>query len=154
MDLAAVLQTVARWRAQGLKVGFTNGCFDLLHPGHVSLLAQARAACDRLIVGLNTDGSVRRLKGPDRPVQAEAARATVLASLATVDRVVLFATDTPLDLIRAIRPDVLVKGADYTVETVVGAPDVIAHGGRVLLADLVSGQSTSRTIARLQAGTA
>jgi len=145
----AAVEQVARWRRGGLRVGFTNGCFDLLHPGHVSLLTQARAACDRLIVGLNSDASVKRLKGETRPVQDETARATVLASLAGVDMVVVFEEDTPLRLIEAIRPDVLVKGADYTIESVVGAPFVQSYGGRVVLADLMDGQSTSRTIAKL-----
>ncbi len=146
---AAAIDAVARWRRQGLSIGFTNGCFDLLHPGHVSLMSQAKAACDRLIVGLNSDDSVRRLKGKDRPVQSEAARAAVLASLATVDLVVVFAEDTPLELIRALRPDVLVKGADYRVETVVGADLVHGWGGRVLLAELSPGHSTSATIRKL-----
>ncbi|HVO13940.1 MAG TPA: D-glycero-beta-D-manno-heptose-7-phosphate kinase [Alphaproteobacteria bacterium] len=142
-------ERVADWRRRGLKIGFTNGCFDLLHPGHVSLLRQARAAADRLVVGLNSDASVRRLKGEGRPVQSEAARAMVLGSLASVDLVVIFGEDTPMALIEAIKPDVLVKGADYTKDKVVGADFVEAHGGRVLLADLVPGQSTSATIARM-----
>ena len=141
----------AAWRRQGLKVGFTNGCFDLLHPGHVSLLNQAAATCDRLIVGLNSDASVKRLKGEDRPVQNEAARATVLASLATVDLCVLFNDDTPLALINHLRPDVLVKGADYSEDQVVGAPEVKSWGGRVVLAKLEDGFSTTATIARLSA---
>ncbi len=149
LTLDAALERVARWRAKGLSVGFTNGCFDLLHPGHVSLLGQARAACDRLIVGLNSDASVQRLKGPTRPVQSEAARATVLASLASVDLVVIFGEDTPLELITALKPDLLVKGADYTVETVVGAEVVQANGGKVMLARLEDGFSTTRTIARM-----
>lgn len=149
VGLDALLDAVARWRRRGLRVGFTNGCFDLLHPGHVSLLAQARAACDRLVVGLNSDASVARLKGPGRPIQGETARATVLASLADVDRVVLFGEDTPLRLIKALRPDVLVKGADYSVETVVGADVVQAHGGRIVLARLEDGHSTTATVARM-----
>ncbi|MQX38554.1 D-glycero-beta-D-manno-heptose-7-phosphate kinase [Roseospira navarrensis] len=149
--LEALTETVERWRRIGLRVGFTNGCFDLLHPGHVSLLAQARTACDRLIVGLNSDASVRRLKGPTRPVQGEMARATVLASLADVDRVVIFGEDTPRHLIQTLRPDVLVKGADYTVETVVGAEIVQAYGGRVLLARLEDGHSTTATLERVAA---
>ncbi len=149
MDLASLLDRIAQWRQAGFCVGFTNGCFDLLHPGHVSLLAQARAACDRLIVGLNSDASVRRLKGDGRPVQSEIARAAVLASLESVNRVVVFQEETPLKLIDAIRPDVLIKGADYTVETVVGADVVQAYGGRVLLARLAPGHSTSETIRRL-----
>lgn len=142
-------EQVAAWRRQGLKVGFTNGCFDLLHPGHISLIDQAKVACDRLVVGLNSDESVRRLKGETRPVQAEVSRATVLASLSNVDMVVVFGEDTPLDLIRALKPDVLVKGADYTVDQVVGAEDVQSWGGQVVLASLVDGQSTTGTIARM-----
>ena len=121
MPLAAALDAVAGWRARGQRIAFTNGCFDLLHPGHVSLLRQARQAADRLIVGLNSDASVRRLKGAERPVQSEAARAQVLASLETVDLVIVFAEDTPLRLIEALKPDCLVKGSDYTVVEVVGA---------------------------------
>jgi len=137
------------WQQAGLVVGFTNGCFDLVHPGHVSLLAFARRNCDRLVVGVNEDASVRRLKGPSRPVHDVAARATVLAALKSVDLVVGFGEDTPLALIQALQPDVLVKGADYTVETVVGADVVLARGGRVLLAPLINGQSTTDTIARM-----
>ena len=149
VSLDAAVERVAAWRAQGLSVGFTNGCFDLLHPGHVSLLSQARGACDRLIVGLNTDASVRALKGDGRPVNSEMARAVVLAALETVDAVVLFAEETPLKLFEAIRPDVLVKGADYTIDRVVGADFVQKHGGRVVLVDLVPGQSTTSTIQRM-----
>jgi D-beta-D-heptose 7-phosphate kinase / D-beta-D-heptose 1-phosphate adenosyltransferase len=137
------------WRRQGLRIGFTNGCFDLVHPGHISLLAQAKAECDRLVVGLNTDSSAARLKGPGRPVQTEAARATVLASISSVDAVVLFAEDTPLALIEAVRPDVLVKGADYRLEEVVGGDVVRRFGGRVVLARLEPGFSTSATIANM-----
>jgi D-beta-D-heptose 7-phosphate kinase/D-beta-D-heptose 1-phosphate adenosyltransferase len=142
---AATIREV--WRNQGLAVGFTNGCFDLLHPGHIKLLAEARATCDRLIVGLNTDDSVRRVKGETRPIQTELARAEVIGALRSVDVVVLFDGDTPLELIHELRPDVLIKGADYTVETVVGADVVIRCGGRVALIDLVPGQSSSRLIA-------
>ncbi|RMD64083.1 MAG: D-glycero-beta-D-manno-heptose-7-phosphate kinase [Alphaproteobacteria bacterium] len=148
-DVMAMREAAARWRRAGLRIGFTNGCFDLLHPGHVSLLAQARGACDRLVVGLNSDASVRRLKGPGRPIQPEAARAAVLASLASVDLVVIFAEETPLALIEALRPDVLVKGADYRLEDVVGADLVQSYGGRVVLADLVPGYSTTATIRKL-----
>jgi D-beta-D-heptose 7-phosphate kinase / D-beta-D-heptose 1-phosphate adenosyltransferase len=146
----AALRKIAEWRRYNLKIGFTNGCFDLIHPGHIHLLARARAACDRLVVGLNTDASVRRLKGPERPIQHETARATVLSSLASVDLVVLFAEDTPLALIEAIRPDVLVKGADYSPDQVVGADIVGKNGGRVLLVDLLAGEATTATIERVR----
>ena len=144
-----LLEHVAEWRRGGLTVGFTNGCFDLLHPGHVSLLRQAKASCDRLVVALNSDDSVRRLKGESRPVQGEVARAAVLGSLADVDRVVVFSEDTPLALIEALRPDVLVKGADYSLEQVVGAEVVQQAGGRVLLAELAPGHSTTGTLRKL-----
>lgn len=137
------------WRRAGHKIGFTNGCFDLLHPGHVSLLKQARRACGKLVVGLNSDGSVGKLKGDGRPVQSEAARAAVLASLETVDAVVIFPDKTPLALIKAFKPDVLVKGADYDLTGVVGAEVVKKYGGKVLLAKIDPGHSTSATIARM-----
>ncbi len=137
------------WRRAGHKIGFTNGCFDLLHPGHVSLLKQARRACGKLVVGLNSDGSASKLKGDGRPVQSEAARAAVLASLETVDAVVIFPEKTPLALIKAFKPDVLVKGADYDLTGVVGADVVKKQGGRVLLAKIDPGHSTSATIARM-----
>jgi D-beta-D-heptose 7-phosphate kinase / D-beta-D-heptose 1-phosphate adenosyltransferase len=149
LSLEDAAEWAARKRAQGRRVGFTNGCFDLLHPGHISLLTQARNACDALIVGLNSDASVKRLKGETRPVQSESARATVLASLSMADLVVVFGEDTPEKLIRALRPDVLIKGADYTIDKVVGADFVQSYGGKVVLADLVAGQSTTSTIARM-----
>ncbi len=152
LDLESLVEQVALWRQTGLKVGFTNGCFDLLHPGHVFLLEQARAACDRLVVGLNSDASVRRLKGEARPVQGAAARAAVLGSLASVSRVVIFGEDTPLALIEALRPDILVKGADYKLDEVVGADIVQGYGGRVVLVDLAPGHSTTATIERLARG--
>lgn len=147
---SSIRDIAERWHKQGVKVGFTNGCFDLLHPGHISLIKQARAACDKLIIGLNSDASVKRLKGDSRPVQNEAARSAVLASLADVDQVVIFGEDTPLELIKIIRPDVLVKGADYTISKVVGADLVQGWGGSVVLAQLVDGQSTTSTIARMK----
>lgn len=146
----AGVERVAAWRRQGRRVGFTNGCFDLLHPGHVSLIRQAKRNCDCLVVGLNSDASVARLKGAGRPVQNEASRSAVLASLADVDAVVIFGEDTPIELIRTLKPDVLVKGADYTVDEVVGAEDVKSWGGEVLLADLLDGHSTTATIQRLE----
>jgi D-beta-D-heptose 7-phosphate kinase/D-beta-D-heptose 1-phosphate adenosyltransferase len=148
--LAVVVDKATRWRAQGATVGFTNGCFDLIHAGHVSLLTQAKENCDRLIVGLNTDGSVRRLKGDGRPVNNETARAVVLASLGAVDAVVLFPEETPKRLIEAIRPDVLIKGADYTESEIVGADFIQSYGGRVFLADLAPESSTTSTIRRIK----
>jgi D-beta-D-heptose 7-phosphate kinase/D-beta-D-heptose 1-phosphate adenosyltransferase len=142
------LEWLTRWRAKKGRIGFTNGCFDLIHPGHISLLRQARARCDRLVVGLNSDASVKRLKGAGRPVQDETARAIVLASLAMVDLVVIFGEDTPERLIRQLRPDVLVKGADYKREEIVGADFVASYGGEVVLADLVADHSTSGLVAR------
>jgi D-beta-D-heptose 7-phosphate kinase / D-beta-D-heptose 1-phosphate adenosyltransferase len=147
--LAGAKDIRAGWLRSGERVVFTNGCFDLVHPGHVSLLSQARSAGDRLIVGLNSDQSVKRLKGDSRPVQAQAARSTVLASLAAVDMVVVFDEDTPLELIEALRPDILVKGADYAEDEVVGGKEVKSWGGQVVLANLVDGQSTSNTISKL-----
>jgi D-beta-D-heptose 7-phosphate kinase/D-beta-D-heptose 1-phosphate adenosyltransferase len=137
------------WRRAGKRVGFTNGTFDLLHPGHLASIRQARAACDRLVIGLNSDASVKRYKGPARPIQGEAARALVLASLEQVDLVVVFDDDTPERLIRALRPDVLVKGAQYRVDQVVGADLVRSWGGRVILAEMVDGESTTETVARM-----
>jgi D-beta-D-heptose 7-phosphate kinase/D-beta-D-heptose 1-phosphate adenosyltransferase len=149
-DTAPAIDQVHQWRAAGLRVGFTNGVFDLVHPGHVALLAEARAQVDRLIVGLNTDASVKRLKGESRPVQDEMARAIVLASLQTADMVVLFGEDTPIRLIEAFRPDVLIKGQDYTAENVVGAEFVRSYGGRLHLAKILPDNSTTRTIAKLK----
>jgi D-beta-D-heptose 7-phosphate kinase/D-beta-D-heptose 1-phosphate adenosyltransferase len=141
--IARMIDQVQRWRLRGLKIGFTNGCFDLLHPGHISLLAQARAACDRLIVGLNSDASVARLKGPSRPLQSQISRAEVVSSLTSVDLVVIFEEDAPLHLIETIRPDVLVKGGDYDLKDVVGAEEVRAWGGKIVLANFVPGQSST-----------
>lgn len=140
------------WRArQAGRVVFTNGVFDLLHPGHVDVLRAARDAGDALIVGLNSDASVRRLKGPERPVRSEADRAYVLAALRCVDVVTVFDEDTPLELVRRILPDVIVKGGDYTEETVVGAAEVRAQGGSVVIVPLTPGQSTTSIIETLRA---
>ncbi len=146
VDMTTAATRAAMWRADGNQVGFTNGCFDLVHPGHISLLSQAKAASDRLVVGLNSDASVTRLKGEGRPVQTEAARAAVIASMENVDLVVVFDEDTPIKLIEAIQPDVLIKGADYAKDDVVGADIVEAAGGRVILAELVEAFSTTATI--------
>lgn len=140
------------WASRGLRVGFTNGCFDLVHPGHVALLEFARENCDRLIVAINSDASVRRLKGSSRPVQNEMARRRVLLSLRSVSEVVIFGEDTPLDLITQLMPDVLVKGEDYRGKLVVGADVVTANGGKVLLAPLVEGQSTTTLVAKASGG--
>jgi D-beta-D-heptose 7-phosphate kinase/D-beta-D-heptose 1-phosphate adenosyltransferase len=143
-------ELVAHWKSLGLKVGFTNGCFDLVHAGHISLLAAARAQCDRLVVALNTDASVRALKGPTRPINSLDKRAQVIAAIRYVDCVIAFDEETPLEVITHLVPDVLIKGADYSVETVVGGDVVRAAGGRVWLAPLVSGQSTTNIVGRIQ----
>ena len=146
LQLPATLQ---EWRRKNNKIVFTNGCFDLLHLGHVDYLERAQQLGDRLIVGLNSDDSVRRLKGPTRPLQSEYARARILAALQFVDAVVLFSQDTPLELITQILPDVLVKGGDYTPENVVGAQEVIGHGGRVELLSFVEGHSTTSIVQKM-----
>ena len=140
------------WRRQGLRIGFTNGCFDILHPGHVKVLTAARAACDRLVVGLNSDASVKRLKGDSRPVQDEQARAEVLAALEAVDLIAIFDEDTPIRLIAAVKPSVLVKGGDYTREQVVGHEIVEASGGVVMLVDILQGFSTTALVDRAKGG--
>lgn len=150
-DLDVLKQRIHEWQTQGERVVFTNGCFDLLHVGHVTLLAEARRAGDRLVVGLNTDRSVQALKGPTRPVAGQDDRAQVLAGLASVDAVVLFDEETPLQLIEAIRPDVLVKGGDYVESEIVGAPEVRSWGGEVVIIPLVEGRSTTKILAQRQA---
>jgi len=147
-DWSVLDERLAEWRRQRLRIGFTNGCFDLLHPGHVKLMTEARAACDRLVVGLNSDASVKRLKGPDRPVQDQQARAEVLAALEAVDIVVVFEQDTPIELLRRVKPAVLVKGADYRLEEVVGRELVEADGGTVVLVPLLPGHSTTGIVER------
>ncbi len=143
-----VRELVAALRQSGRSVVFTNGVFDILHTGHTTYLDAARALGDVLVLGLNTDESVRRLKGPERPINSELDRATVVAALRSVDHVVLFSDDTPLQLIEMILPDVLVKGGDYTRQTIVGADVVEAHGGRVVTIALVEGRSTTSIINR------
>jgi D-beta-D-heptose 7-phosphate kinase/D-beta-D-heptose 1-phosphate adenosyltransferase len=148
LDLPALLARFGRPR-EGTLV-FTNGVFDVLHRGHVEYLEAARALGDHLVVGLNADASVRRLKGPTRPVNPQEDRAVVLGGLAAVDAVVLFEDDTPLRLVEALLPDVIVKGGDYQPETVVGAREVVAAGGRVVIAPLLEGRSTTRIVQRIQ----
>ncbi len=141
------------WRAtQTGRVVFTNGVFDLLHPGHIDVLLGARACGDTLVVGINSDASVQRLKGPQRPVRNAADRAYVLAALAMVDCVAVFEQDTPLELIQLLQPDVIVKGGDYNPETVVGAAETRARGGDVVIIPLTPGHSTTATIAKLRSG--
>lgn len=150
LPLPKAAERVTEWRREDARIGFTNGCFDLLHPGHVALLREAKGQCDRLVVGLNSDDSVRLLKGPDRPIQLESARADVLASLEMVDLVVIFGDDTPMTLLESLRPDLLAKGADYTLDEVVGADFVRSYGGKVVLVPITPEYSTTETIAKLR----
>lgn len=149
VSIAAAGEQAERWRIKGGKVGFTNGCFDLLHPGHVSTLQQAKAACDYLVVAINSDSSVKRLKGESRPVQDQNARAAILSALACVDLVVVFEEDTPIEAMKAIRPDILVKGGQYKLEEVVGYDLIASWGGKVVRADMEDGFSTTNTIAKM-----
>ncbi|WP_080058161.1 D-glycero-beta-D-manno-heptose 1-phosphate adenylyltransferase [Spirosoma aerolatum] len=139
-----------QWRAEGQQIVFTNGCFDIVHLGHIDYLEKARSLGDKLILGLNTDASVSCIKGPLRPVVNEYARARLMAALEFVDAVTLFGEDTPLQLIEAVKPDVLVKGNDYSVATIVGADFVLGHGGRVETIELVPGYSTTKLIERIK----
>lgn len=145
-----LIQRVAQWRLLGKTIAFTNGVFDILHPGHIFSLSQAAAEAEMLIVGLNSDKSVKRLKGESRPVNIQDTRAIMMSSLQIVDAVVLFEEDTPLELIKSIMPDVLVKGGDYTIEQVVGAREVMAAGGRVVINPLKEGYSTTSFIEQLK----
>ncbi len=149
MTLAQAQKKVEDWKDRALKVGFTNGCFDLLHLGHLKILSESKSLCDRLIVAVNKDASIQRSKGPGRPIQNELTRASVLAALSCVDLVILFGEDTPKILIETLIPDVLVKGGDYTIETVVGADVVQKNGGKVHLVDLVEGHSTTKTVGKI-----
>ena len=138
------------WRKKNLKIGFTNGCFDLLHLGHIATINTAKEACDRLIVGLNSDSSIRRLKGKQRPIQSEAVRAQILSSLRDVDAVVIFSQDTPEKIITSLKPDVFVKGADYKINNIPEAKIVKTYGGRIILAKILKGHSTTKTISRFE----
>ena len=142
---------VNRWKLLSKTISFTNGCFDILHPGHIASLSDAARESDFLVVGLNSDSSARRLKGEGRPVMDELSRATMLASLIMVDAVVIFEEDTPIELIELVKPDVLVKGGDYTIEQIVGAKEVIASGGRVVINPIVAGFSTTGIIGKIRA---
>lgn len=142
---------VASWRVTSKTIAFTNGCFDILHEGHITSLSQAASEADYLVVGVNSDSSTKKLKGPDRPVNHEHSRALMLASLSIVDAVVIFEEDTPLQLITAILPDVLVKGGDYTLEQIVGAKEVMANGGRVVINPILPGFSTTGIIQQIKA---
>ena len=144
-----LVEAAARERAAGRTMAFANGCFDLLHPGHLSVLRQARAGCDFLIVAINSDASVKRLKGPQRPVQNQAARADILSALDMVDMVIVFEEDTPIALLKEIKPDVLIKGGQYELEEVVGHDIVMAYGGKIIRAVMEEGFSTSNMITRI-----
>lgn len=148
--LDELMRERAAWRAAGERLAFTNGCFDLLHPGHLSLLEHARRTADRLVVAINSDASVRALKGPGRPLLPEAERAETLLALEPVDRVVVYAEPTPLELIERLLPDVLVKGADWALDRIVGREAVEAAGGRVERVALVPGRSTTRLVERIR----
>src|SRR3569833_2008710 len=149
LDLPGLLHQVRRWRLLSKKVAFTNGVFDIMHVGHIASLSEAAREADGLVVGLNSDASTRRLKGAARPVNGQEARATLLASLLMVDVVTLFEEDTPLELIKAVMPDVLVKGGDYTIDQIVGALEVMAAGGRVVINPIVQGHSTTGLIEKI-----
>jgi D-beta-D-heptose 7-phosphate kinase/D-beta-D-heptose 1-phosphate adenosyltransferase len=148
--LEDLLKMVAQWRFLGKSISFTNGCFDILHEGHIASLSHAAREGDILIVGLNSDGSTKRLKGNERPVNNENSRALLLASFAIVDAVVIFEEDTPLKLLKAILPDVMVKGGDYTIEQIEGAKEVIENGGRVVINPIVKGFSSTRIIEQIK----
>jgi D-beta-D-heptose 7-phosphate kinase/D-beta-D-heptose 1-phosphate adenosyltransferase len=150
LDLPRLRERIANWRASGETIVFTNGCFDILHVGHITLLEECRRFGSKVVLGLNSDSSIRRLKGPSRPVVGEQERARVMAALAAVDAVTLFEQETPLNLIRALEPDVLVKGGDYSVETVVGHEDVLARGGRIEIVPTVKGFSTSNIVEKMK----
>lgn len=149
-QLLKLKSQIASWRLTGQKISFTNGVFDILHEGHIFSLSQAASEGDILVVAVNSDASVKRLKGPDRPVNNEKSRALILASLVMVDAVVIFEEDTPLDVIRTLLPDAIVKGGDYTPEQIAGAKEVIANGGRVVINPLIEGVSTTGIIERLR----
>jgi D-beta-D-heptose 7-phosphate kinase/D-beta-D-heptose 1-phosphate adenosyltransferase len=150
MTVAEAKAQIQAWKVAGKTFAFTNGCFDILHPGHLYSLAETAKEADYLIVGLNSDASVKRLKGPDRPINSTESRAIVLANLVLVDAVIVFEEDTPLELISTLLPDVLVKGGDYTIDTIVGAKEIIANGGKVIINPIVEGFSTTNIIEKIK----
>lgn len=149
VTLSKATEIVEEWRLEGKKIGFTNGCYDLLHLGHVQGLHQAKAQCDYLVLGMNSDNSVKQIKGPQRPIQSQETRGAILASLSCIDLVIIFDELTPINLITTISPDILIKGADYTVDKVVGHEHVESYGGKVFLVDLIPGCSTTNTIKKI-----
>lgn len=152
LEPAELKHAVARWRLSSKRIGFTNGCFDIVHLGHIDYLAKASDEADVLILGLNTDASTRRLKGPHRPINDQVQRSMVMAALSFIDAVVLFDEDTPLELIRLVEPDVLIKGADYQPEKIVGYDLVTAKGGKVKTIEFLPGYSTSQIESRIKTG--
>jgi D-glycero-beta-D-manno-heptose 1-phosphate adenylyltransferase len=144
-----IIKQVAAWRVRGQKIAFTNGVYDVLHEGHIHSLCEAAKQANKLIVGVNSDASTKRLKGPSRPINNQQARMLILASLLMVDAVVMFDNDTPIELIKAIMPDVLVKGGDYTVEQIVGSKEVIENGGKVVINSIIEGVSSTKIIERI-----
>ena len=149
--LPELLKRINSWRVTNKNIAFTNGCFDILHEGHIFSLSQAAKEADYLVVAVNSDASIRKLKGEERPINNEKSRSLLLASLIIVDAVIIFEEDTPLNLIQSILPDVLVKGGDYTVEQIVGSKEVITNGGRVVINPIVQGFSTTSIISKIKA---
>ncbi|MEN9701875.1 MAG: hypothetical protein RIR55_1212 [Bacteroidota bacterium] len=150
LSIDAAKALISSWKVTGKKVAFTNGCFDILHQGHLFSIAQAAKEADYLVLGLNADASIKRLKGPERPINNTESRALVMANLVLVDAVVVFEEDTPYELITTLMPDVLVKGGDYTIETIIGAKEVIANGGKVIINPIVEGFSTTNIIEKIK----
>jgi rfaE bifunctional protein nucleotidyltransferase chain/domain len=149
-DLPKLQASISAWKSEGKKVVFTNGVFDLLHIGHITYMAKAAELGDKLIIGLNSDSSVKRIKGDDRPVNDQNSRAALLAALFFVDAIIVFEEDTPINVITALMPDILVKGADYSVENIVGAKEVIANGGEVKTINFVEGYSSTSIIQKIR----
>jgi D-beta-D-heptose 7-phosphate kinase/D-beta-D-heptose 1-phosphate adenosyltransferase len=149
LNIKSAVNRVKIWREQKLKIGFSNGCFDLLHPGHIATINAAKATCDKLIIGLNDDTSIKRLKGNQRPIQSQEIRAQILSSLTSVDAVVIFSEDTPIKILKNLKPDILIKGGDYKIKMLPEANTVKAYGGKIILTSILKGHSTTKTIAKL-----